>query len=132
MRSEARRKLSASLKAIGHRPPVHYERQGPTVPEALVLEALGPEWVLEHPVTIRQGGEYQGHYRIDVANIKEKIAVELDGPSHKALIRVAHDQKRDAYLVSLGWRVFRFPNSVILSKSSTSKLRAFLITSLAE
>lgn len=50
-------------------------------------------------------------YIIDFAFINEKIAVEFDGKVHfeKGQKRIDHDIKKDEYLISIGWKVFRIP-----------------------
>lgn len=53
-------------------------------------------------------------YYIDFAFMNVKVAVELDGTQHKQTDRIAHDIKRDSYLMSNGWRVFRATSSQIM------------------
>ncbi len=50
-------------------------------------------------------------YIIDFAFINEKVAVEYDGEMHfkNGLERYEHDIKKDEYLKSLGWRIYRIP-----------------------
>lgn len=50
------------------------------------------------------------HYSLDVANEALKIAVEVDGGSHVALAVRARDKRKDEFLRSRGWKVFRFTN----------------------
>jgi very-short-patch-repair endonuclease len=56
---------------------------------------------------------YPSHYKIDIAEPKQKIAIEVDGNSHHS--RKALDTKKDAKLRSLGWIVLRFWNRDILT-----------------
>lgn len=50
-------------------------------------------------------------YFIDFAFIDIKLAVELDGPAHfsHGRIRLEHDFKKDQFLISRGWKVYRIP-----------------------
>ncbi len=50
-----------------------------------------------------------GPYIVDFASIEAKLIIELDGGQHAD--QVAHDEKRTAYLESLGYRVLRFWNN---------------------
>lgn len=52
-------------------------------------------------------------YEIDFANIKDKIAIEIDGEQHYVDKRIIkHDIKRTKKLESLGWRIIRVRWSV--------------------
>jgi very-short-patch-repair endonuclease len=42
-----------------------------------------------------------------------KLIVELDGEIHAEPLQAAHDQNRDAYLLSLGCTILRFANEAI-------------------
>lgn len=55
----------------------------------------------------------QGRYSIDFAFPEQKLAIELDGDSH--LCRKKHDEKRDVFLTSLGWKVKRVLNSELFN-----------------
>jgi len=50
-------------------------------------------------------------YFIDFAFVNEKVAVEYDGKVHfeKGNKRIEHDFKKDEYLISKGWKIFRIP-----------------------
>ncbi len=50
-------------------------------------------------------------YIIDFAFVNEKIAVEYDGEPHfnKNNERIEHDIKRDDYLKTKGWKIYRIP-----------------------
>lgn len=56
------------------------------------------------------------NYKIDLAHPGAKIAIEIDGSSHKG--RAASDARKDSVLVSKGWRVLRFPEGCDLSAAS--------------
>lgn len=116
--SEARQKVSNTLKAMGHGPRV---RGGNgtrmTVAEAALAHEF-PEAVSEYVVRTAgmRGGNLPNHYKIDLAFPKVKLAVEVDGKSHGALSRKAQDRKKERALESAGWTVLRFKNEVVLGQ----------------
>jgi very-short-patch-repair endonuclease len=57
----------------------------------------------QHPV---------GHYVVDFAILKSRLAIEIDGPFHDA----EKDRQRDAVLAGLGWRVLRIPAKYAFAK----------------
>lgn len=50
-----------------------------------------------------------GKYFIDFAFHEQKIALEIDGKQHLQEERKNSDLKKDSFLVSLGWKVYRIP-----------------------
>ena len=56
-----------------------------------------------------------GDYIADFYCADKKLVIELDGDVHETSERKAKDQKRDAYLRSLGMTVLRFSNERLLS-----------------
>jgi len=112
---KVREKSSRRLKEIQHKPSVHGGNgMGLTPPQQILLDVLGDEWIAEYALSL--GPRTQGYptcYKIDIANPKRKIAVEVDGHSHRS--RKAQDQKKDEKLASLGWTVLRFWNWDILT-----------------
>lgn len=113
-RPECRSKVSQTLKAIGHRPPVQGGNgRGLTRPEAELLKLL-PGWA---PHVVRTGlrhAGYPAHYKLDLANPSRMICVEVDGSSHNALTRQEQDRRKTEFLASRGWIVLRFSNREIL------------------
>ena len=71
-----------------------------------VLRSAGIQgWVPNHPVTVR--GSVVA--RIDVAFVRERIAIEVDGFAyHSARDRYQGDRTRQNLLVTGGWTVLRF------------------------
>ncbi len=137
-RPEIREKMSATLRAIGHRPPVIMGNgRGPTVPQNRLAEALG--WPIE--VAIRTGAK-KGRgvatcFKVDIASEPHKIAIEVDGGSHGLLSRQAEDRAKESILASLGWTVLRFSNLAVMDRleecvqtvmSTISKLRERILT----
>jgi very-short-patch-repair endonuclease len=49
-------------------------------------------------------------YIADFACPLSRLVVEVDGDTHSTGREVAHDRRRDAYMKSRGWRVFRVNN----------------------
>ncbi len=68
------------------------------------LREMGYNFRRQHPI---------GPYIADFAIHAGKLIVEVDGETHGTQEEVAHDQRRDAYLQSRGWRVLRIPNIAI-------------------
>jgi hypothetical protein len=84
----------------------------PTLPEELLLTLLTDEW--EWQLSIPTGGlpGYPTSYKVDIGHQERKIAVEIDGSSHRG--RQTQDEKKDALLREHGWRVLRFWNMDVL------------------
>ena len=50
-----------------------------------------------------------GKYRIDIALVGPRIAIECDGKEfHSSPKQKAHDRRKNAYLCKNGWKVMRF------------------------
>ncbi|HEY3329233.1 MAG TPA: DUF559 domain-containing protein [Capsulimonadaceae bacterium] len=54
-----------------------------------------------------------GPYIVDFCCVSHRLIVEVDGPGHSSLTQ--HDNKRDAYLQSLGYMIIRFQNPTVLT-----------------
>ena len=81
------------------------------------LNKIKNEWKLEFVVKTKKGhrnGVYPNHYKIDIANLNLKIAIELDGHSHNSLKRKEQDKKKDDLLTNLGWKVIRIKNNDLI------------------
>lgn len=79
----------------------HYSK-GPSYPEKYFADLFEKEnIVLER--------YYQIHlYELDFANVKSKVDIEIDGSQHRYDPRIVKsDRKRDNYLASKGWKVYR-------------------------
>lgn len=129
----AREKVSATLKRMGHKPPVRGGNGKPLpAPQAALLRALGPGWEPELPIPtkIPKGNGYPTCYKVDVGNSERRIAIEVDGKSHNTAERRKRDAKKTALLISLGWSVYRVPNTRALLLSSTCTSPGTLLTSL--
>jgi hypothetical protein len=114
MLEEARKKMSDTLKRIGHRPSVlGGNGRGMTVPQEILLNKLGDGWYPEL-VVVTGNGYLPYHYKIDIANPIIKVAIEVDGGSHFSLVAQKRDRRKEEFLKSKGWTVYRFKNSEIM------------------
>jgi very-short-patch-repair endonuclease len=66
------------------------------------LNKRGYKFRRQHPI---------GPYIADVAHIRGKLVVEIDGVSHWTAERAEHDKRRDAFMASQGWNVLRLPDT---------------------
>lgn len=114
-RSEVRDKVSASLKAMGHKPRSQGGNGHPVpAPQRTLAEFLG--WQTEFTI-IPHDGERPYHYKADMVHPTMKVCVEVDGGSHYSLERQNSDRRRDERLRSLGWLVFRFSNQAAMERT---------------
>jgi very-short-patch-repair endonuclease len=67
-------------------------------------EIYGWRFRRQHPI---------GPYVADFACVPARLVVEVDGDRHSSTNGLLHDRRRDAYLQSRGWRVFRVTNQDI-------------------
>ena len=51
-----------------------------------------------------------GPYIADFACVPAKLIIEVDGATHSTDAEVAHDRRRDAYMMQRGWKVVRVTN----------------------
>lgn len=123
---ERRAQISKTLRALGHKPPVRGGNgTGMTPAEALLapyLESQGFQWNLSIGLGkgCRQAG-YPPGYKVDFGCRARKLALEVDGQSHRLRVRQEQDRKKEARLQELGWSVFRVVNEEVLTLFSTSK-----------
>lgn len=111
---KSREKMKATLRTMGHRPPVQGGNgRGATKQQLALSTALG--WNMEVVVKTKKpkGSDYPSCYKIDIGNKALKIGVECDGNSHCSLDRQAQDRKKDNLLNSFGWTILRFKNKEI-------------------
>ncbi len=109
-----------------------------TKAQSILLVALGSAWTSEHTIQLGvhlQDGvrkEVTTYYKADLANISLRIDIEADGNSHSTPRKLHKDQQRDSRLASLGWKVLRFSNKMILDwHHSGMPMESFLSTTLA-
>lgn len=116
---EIRNKVSSTLRAMKHKPPVQ-GGNGKDLPAAekeliRVLSVFGfvPQYAI--PTGVPRGMGYPTCYKPDMAHPVLKIAVEADGRSHESVARKAQDEKKDTFLRCKGWTVLRFTNEQIMT-----------------
>lgn len=83
------------------------------------LASQDPRWCLEFVILTgrpKKDREYPTCYKVDIGLPEEKLAVEVDGPTHRTRRGRDKDMKKDRLLASLGWRVLRFWNEEIDSE----------------
>ncbi|HEY3814697.1 MAG TPA: DUF559 domain-containing protein [Caulobacteraceae bacterium] len=56
-----------------------------------------------------------GPYIVDFFCAAAKLAIEIDGPSHEDKAQVAHDARRDRYLLARGVRTVRIPSVMVMT-----------------
>ena len=109
----SREKMSATLRRIGHTPKVRGGNgKDLTDIQKKFMEVLKDGWIAEYAEKTHKSAAqgYPHHYKIDIAHPMMGIAVELDGASHSSVKRKQQDEKKDALLRSLGWKVLRMSN----------------------
>jgi very-short-patch-repair endonuclease len=58
-----------------------------------------------------------GPYVGDFVCVQAKIIVELDGRPHEKVDQQEHDERRDRWIKTRGWRVLRFSNDLVIGGS---------------
>lgn len=115
----AKAKMQKKLKARGWGSGERGGNGEITVPQARLALALGWETEVAIPTGKARGSGYPSSYKVDIGNPALKIAVEVDGQSHKLPVRRLEDQKKTALLEALGWKVLRFWNEEVMADLST-------------
>ena len=118
-KEEVREKVSNTLKAMNWKPKVHGGNGcGLTVPQQMLLNELDgfvAEFAIKTGFSQKDNSGYPTCYKVDLANEKLKIAIEVDGFSHCSLKAQERDAKKEKFLISIGWKVLRFKNAEILN-----------------
>lgn len=76
------------------------------------------------PTKMARGSGYPTSYKLDVCDPGAKVAVEVDGRSHRAIARREQDAKKDALLAGLGWKVLRVSNEEVIGDVGAVAARA--------
>ena len=139
---QTRRRVSESLKKIGHKPKI---RGGNGTGYTFAQHQLSYmcNLLMEYVILTAGSGmaKVPNCYKVDLAEPSVKLAVEVDGPSHNSISRKAADKKKTETLNSLGWCVLRFTNKEVLLgsqqcaekiMSTISRLREMRTTSQTE
>lgn len=135
---KARAKMVASLKGR-----TFLSRGGngtPTKPQLRLAKALGLP--IEVPIRVKSVRHLFASlpkcYKVDIGNQKIKLAIEVDGQSHRLKKWRFLDRRKEEVLASLGWTVLRFWNEDVMERledcvrmvsCTTSKLKARTRTS---
>ena len=137
----AKAKMSATLRAIGWKPPVRGGNGHLTVPQLALASALGWETEISVPTKAKRGTGMPTCYKLDVGNPALKLGIEVDGASHQSPAKREQDQRKEAFLRSCGWTVLRFQNQQVKTDlgscvqvvlSTISKSRGITTTSPTE
>jgi len=87
---------------------------GVSPPHKLLWDAVSGRW----PEAVKEHSPIEGRrFRIDIAFVEQRIAIEVDGWVYHGKHRSAHakDRKRQNLLVQHGWRVLRFTTGEIFN-----------------
>jgi hypothetical protein len=112
-----RKKVSNTLKKIGHKPKVlGGNGRGPSVYQKQLYDELVKindsfkmEFIFKTKL-FNKDKIYPNHYKIDIALFSHKIAIEVDGSSHNSKKVKICDKKKSDLLISQGWKVLRLSN----------------------
>jgi len=132
---KSREKMRKRLLELRHRP---LQRGGNgrllPLPQLALLHALGEGWKAELPIKTAApaGSGLPTAYKVDIANEQKKIAIEVDGMSHRTPGARDRDARKMAFLAGLGWRVYRVSNEKALRLYSTFVSVDTLLTLLME
>ena len=77
-------------------------------------QVLGQKFRREHPVP---------PYTVDFFCVELGLVIEIDGQPHLTPEGIAHDQIRDRFLKSLGYKILRIPGYEILRDSQSVRNR---------
>jgi hypothetical protein len=129
---EVRAKISKTHKASGK---TFLERggngRGASRAEQLVLNCLPKSFIYNYAVALGgKGHGYPSNYKVDFGDPVKKLALEVDGVSHRQHGREGQDKKKEAKLRELGWSVCRISNEEVFHLYTTSKLKGALTLKL--
>lgn len=89
----------------------YHNGSGPTVPQQMLFDALPAGAVMEFPIPT---GNVGTPCRVDIAIPPVRLAVEVDGHSHRIQSRREIDARKERALREQGWALLRFSNSEIV------------------
>jgi very-short-patch-repair endonuclease len=120
-RETTKAKLSAAHKLSGHKPKILGGNGRTCLHEAMAAEMLPTTWLPQYAIATKQprGSGYPPCYKADFANPGLMKILEIDGNSHTSRRRL--DAKKDLFLASLGWSVYRATNKEVQSMYTTFK-----------
>ncbi|MGE3809854.1 MAG: endonuclease domain-containing protein [Gemmataceae bacterium] len=120
------------MKARGHSPRIRGGNGQLTKQQQALLIVLGPKWTAEHsvPVPDYRRERLPKHLKIDLAHPGLRVALELDGHSHRSPQRRLQDSRKTLFLARNGWFVLRITNQRAEALCSFCKSPDTLLTSL--
>ena len=88
----------------------------PTVPQLRLSEALSLpiEVVVLTASVAGQFASLPHHYKVDIGDEALRLAIEVDGESHKLRKWKFLDRRKESVLYALGWTVLRFWNQDVM------------------
>jgi len=88
-----------------------------TIPQLLVANSLGlPTEVAIATCQVREEFEsLPPCYKVDIASVPHRLAIEIDGQSHRTKKWKFLDRRKTEVLAALGWTVIRFWNKEVES-----------------
>jgi|GEM_PF-4419915 len=119
--AENRIKMSYTLKNKKHKPAIQGGNgKGLTKPQKMLFNELNKKYkpYVEYVISTKdkdRSCNYPNCYKIDIALPVFKIAIEVDGNSHSTRERKKQDEKKDNFLLNIGWQVIRISNQQILN-----------------
>ena len=115
---ESVEKMKNTLRAIGHKPSVRggngCELTKPQQKLLSLLQNAEAEYAINTKDARHLFQKVPNAYKVDLAIVDQKLAIEVDGSSHGALIRREQDERKGEILKSLGWSVLRFTNKEVM------------------
>ena len=107
-----RRKGHATLLLRGYAMLNGGNGKPPTVPEVALIQFLGDTWCWQHTIRTleKRGSGFPPCYKVDIAHVRLRIAIEVDGLTHMTKKVRVLDAKKEAKLADLGWVVVRVRN----------------------
>jgi len=113
-----RLKVSETLKKMNHKPLIQGGNGRGATLEQLKLyneiikndNSFTMEYILKTGVNNIKKYNCPTHYKIDIASAIHKIAIEVDGSSHKSIKVKECDKKKEMILSLSGWKILRFTN----------------------
>lgn len=121
-KKEVRAKANASARRRGFQHLCGGNGRAQPRAQAILAERLG--WQTEYCVRLHPaftGRPYR--YMLDIANPWLRVAIEVDGNSHRSKRVKAKDDKKASRLQLLGWTVIRFTNKEILADLEAAVVR---------
>ena len=113
LKPECRALVSQKLRAMKHGPHVRGGNGRMTTTEWMLcdqLNAVHRGWCMRQILKTNAENGLPSGLKLDLSNPWLKVAVELSGGSHGALVRQEQDARKTAFLQAHGWKVLTFTN----------------------